>query len=213
MGKRGTNQVEVAQRRRPGRVDRLLGRPPQARPASTRPRPSASAPSGSSSRIRAGIPYRWSATRPDDRASPTRAAASPPSTRSAAPTAPRPPSASPSRWTSSSRRHQRRDLAPARARTTSTSSHGEGHGRILELVEEPDLPQGTLDASARARSTTTRSTSAPPRTSCACKDYIVGLGYTDVSDVKDRGYFFSVYLRTPRRRAVRARLLARRRAS
>ena len=29
------------------------------------------------------------------------------------------------------------------------------------------------------------------------KDYIVGLGYTDVSDVKDRGYFFSVYLRTP----------------
>ena len=29
------------------------------------------------------------------------------------------------------------------------------------------------------------------------KDWIVGLGFTDVSDVKDRGYFFSVYLRTP----------------
>ena len=52
-------------------------------------------------------------------------------------------------------------------------------------------------ASARARSTTTRSTSARPRTSSRVKDYIVGLGYTDVSDVKDRGYFFSVYLRTP----------------
>src|SRR5205823_5150294 len=31
----------------------------------------------------------------------------------------------------------------------------------------------------------------------ALKDYIVGLGFTDVSDVKDRGYFFSVYCRTP----------------
>ena len=31
----------------------------------------------------------------------------------------------------------------------------------------------------------------------AVKDWLVGLGYTDVSDVKDRGYFFSVYLRTP----------------
>jgi glyoxalase family protein len=35
------------------------------------------------------------------------------------------------------------------------------------------------------------------REPAATKDWIVGLGYTDVSDVKDRGYFFSVYLRTP----------------
>jgi glyoxalase family protein len=72
----------------------------------------------------------------------------------------------------------------------------EGNGRILELVEEPDLPQGTwhfgegiihhhafdvVDAENQA----------------TVKDWIVGLGFTDVSDVKDRGYFFSVYCRTP----------------
>jgi glyoxalase family protein len=29
------------------------------------------------------------------------------------------------------------------------------------------------------------------------KGYLEGLGYTDVSDRKDRGYFDSVYMRTP----------------
>ena len=29
------------------------------------------------------------------------------------------------------------------------------------------------------------------------KFYLEGLGYTDVSDVKDRGYFDSIYIRTP----------------
>ena len=29
------------------------------------------------------------------------------------------------------------------------------------------------------------------------KLYLEGLGYTDVSDVKDRGYFDSIYVRTP----------------
>jgi glyoxalase family protein len=72
----------------------------------------------------------------------------------------------------------------------------EGHGRILELVEEPDLPQGTwhfgegtihhhaLDAVTAENQATV-------------KDWLVGLGFTDVSDVKDRGYFFSVYMRSP----------------
>jgi glyoxalase family protein len=71
-----------------------------------------------------------------------------------------------------------------------------GHGRYLELVEEPDLPQGTwhfgegtihhhaLDAGTAENQ-------------AIVKDYIVGLGFTDVSDVKDRGYFFSVYMRSP----------------
>ena len=71
-----------------------------------------------------------------------------------------------------------------------------GHGRHLELVEEPDLPQGTwhfgegtihhhaLDAGTAENQ-------------AVVKDYIVGLGFTDVSDVKDRGYFFSVYMRSP----------------
>jgi glyoxalase family protein len=72
----------------------------------------------------------------------------------------------------------------------------EGHGRIFELVEEPDVPQGTwhfgegtihhhaLDAGTAENQ-------------MVVKDYIVGLGFTDVSDVKDRGYFFSVYMRSP----------------
>jgi glyoxalase family protein len=29
------------------------------------------------------------------------------------------------------------------------------------------------------------------------KDWIVGLGFTDVSERKDRGYFFSMYCRSP----------------
>ena len=29
------------------------------------------------------------------------------------------------------------------------------------------------------------------------KDWIVGLGFTDVSEAKDRGYFFSMYCRSP----------------
>ena len=51
--------------------------------------------------------------------------------------------------------------------------------------------------SARGRSTTTRSTRARSRTRRRSRTGIVGLGYTDVSDVKDRGYFHSVYMRTP----------------
>jgi glyoxalase family protein len=29
------------------------------------------------------------------------------------------------------------------------------------------------------------------------KDHLVGLGFTDVSEPKDRGYFFSMYCRSP----------------
>ena len=72
----------------------------------------------------------------------------------------------------------------------------EGHGRIIELIEEPDLSQGTwhfgegtihhhafdvVDADNQQ----------------VVKDWIVGLGFTDVSEPKDRGYFFSMYVRSP----------------
>jgi glyoxalase family protein len=72
----------------------------------------------------------------------------------------------------------------------------EGHGRMLELVEEPDLSQGTWHFGEgtihhQALDAVTAENQA------VVKDYIVGLGYTDVSDVKDRGYFFSVYMRSP----------------
>ena len=66
----------------------------------------------------------------------------------------------------------------------------------LELVEEPDLPQGTWhfgEGTIHHHAFDVGTSENQLRV----KDYIVGLGYTDVSDVKDRGYFFSVYLRTP----------------
>jgi glyoxalase family protein len=71
-----------------------------------------------------------------------------------------------------------------------------GNGRILELVEEPDLSQGTwhfgegtihhhaFDVSDSENQQTV-------------KDWLVGLGFTDVSEAKDRGYFFSMYCRSP----------------
>jgi glyoxalase family protein len=73
---------------------------------------------------------------------------------------------------------------------------GDGHGQILEIVEEPDRPQGTWhfgEGTIHHHAFDVGTSENQLRV----KDYIVGLGYTDVSDVKDRGYFFSVYLRTP----------------
>jgi glyoxalase family protein len=73
---------------------------------------------------------------------------------------------------------------------------GHGHGQILELVEEPTLEQGTWrfgEGTIHHHAFDVGSS----ENQLKVKDYIVGLGYTDVSDVKDRGYFFSVYLRTP----------------
>jgi len=72
----------------------------------------------------------------------------------------------------------------------------EGHGRILEMKEERDLDQGSWtfgEGTIHHHAFDVGSA----ENQLVVKDYIVGLGYTDVSDVKDRGYFFSVYLRTP----------------
>jgi glyoxalase family protein len=71
-----------------------------------------------------------------------------------------------------------------------------GGGRVLELVEEPDRPQGTWqfgEGTIHHHAFDAGTAENQER----LKDYIVGLGFTDVSDVKDRGYFFSVYCRTP----------------
>jgi glyoxalase family protein len=71
-----------------------------------------------------------------------------------------------------------------------------GGGRMLELVEEPDRPQGTWSFGEGTIHHHAFDT-GDAASQAAAKDWIVGLGYTDVSDVKDRGYFHSVYLRTP----------------
>ena len=67
---------------------------------------------------------------------------------------------------------------------------------MFELVEEPDLPQGTWHFGEgtihhHALDAVTAENQA------MVKDWIVGLGFTDVSDRKDRGYFFSCYCRSP----------------
>jgi glyoxalase family protein len=72
----------------------------------------------------------------------------------------------------------------------------QGHGRMLEVQVEPDLRQGTWQFGEgtihhHALDAVTADNQA------TVKDWVVGLGFTDVSDVKDRGYFYSVYMRSP----------------
>jgi glyoxalase family protein len=72
----------------------------------------------------------------------------------------------------------------------------QGHGRMLELAEEPDLPQGTWQfGEGTIHHHAFDAGSAENQQEV--KDWIVGLGFTDVSEPKDRGYFFSMYCRSP----------------
>jgi glyoxalase family protein len=72
----------------------------------------------------------------------------------------------------------------------------QGYGRMLELVEEPDLPQGTWNfGEGTIHHHAFDVVSADNQQ--IVKDYIVGLGFTDISEAKDRGYFFSMYCRSP----------------
>jgi glyoxalase family protein len=73
---------------------------------------------------------------------------------------------------------------------------GAGTGNRVELVEEPDQPRGTW----RFGEGTVHHVAWDAGTlenQMEIKLYIEGLGYTDVSDVKDRQYFNSCYVRTP----------------
>ena len=67
---------------------------------------------------------------------------------------------------------------------------------MLELVEEPNLPQGTWhfgEGTIHHQAFDVVSAANQQEV----KDWIVGLGFTDVSEPKDRGYFFSMYCRSP----------------
>lgn len=72
----------------------------------------------------------------------------------------------------------------------------QGQGRILELVEEPDLPQGTWQFGEGTIHHHAFDVGTAENQQVV-KDWIVGLGFTDVSEAKDRGYFFSMYCRSP----------------
>ena len=72
----------------------------------------------------------------------------------------------------------------------------QGYGRILEVVEQPQLPQGTWHfGEGTIHHHAFDVINAENQQ--AVKDWIVGLGFTDVSEAKDRGYFFSMYCRSP----------------
>jgi glyoxalase family protein len=72
----------------------------------------------------------------------------------------------------------------------------EGHGRILEVVEQPQLQQGTWHFGEGTIHHQAFDV-VDAENQQTIKDWIVGLGFTDVSEVKDRGYFFSMYCRSP----------------
>jgi glyoxalase family protein len=71
-----------------------------------------------------------------------------------------------------------------------------GHGRAVELVEEPDVQPGTW----KFGEGTVHHVAYDAVTSdnqMETKLLLEGIGYTDVSDVKDRQYFHSCYVRSP----------------
>jgi glyoxalase family protein len=73
---------------------------------------------------------------------------------------------------------------------------GDGPGNRVELVEEHDVPRGTW----RFGEGTVHHVAFDLGTSerqMSLKLNLEGLGYTDVSEVKDRQYFDSCYVRTP----------------
>ena len=71
-----------------------------------------------------------------------------------------------------------------------------GSGALVDFVAEPERKQGswTLAGGAIHHMAFQVATHAEQT---AIKLGLEGLGYTDTSDVKDRGYFDSIYVRTP----------------
>ena len=71
-----------------------------------------------------------------------------------------------------------------------------GRGRSIELVEDPDSPPGTWffgEGTVHHVAWDIDNEEAQLEQ----KVWLEGLGYTDVTEVKDRGYFKSIYNRTP----------------
>lgn len=71
-----------------------------------------------------------------------------------------------------------------------------GAGCVIELEHTPDLPQGSWTFGVGIPHHIAFGT-ANDQQSEELKAYIEGVGYTDVSEIKDRNYFHSIYTRTP----------------
>lgn len=69
-------------------------------------------------------------------------------------------------------------------------------GKIVETNHTPDMPQGSWTfGQGTVHHVAFRV--EDDKAQKDFKDYLEGLGYTDCSDAKNRGYFMSVYFRTP----------------
>ncbi|MFQ3212635.1 MAG: catechol 2,3-dioxygenase-like lactoylglutathione lyase family enzyme [Marivirga sp.] len=71
-----------------------------------------------------------------------------------------------------------------------------GARRVIELHHEPDLPQGSWTFGVGIPHHIAFAT-GNDQESKELKAYIEGTGYTDVTEIKDRNYFHSIYTRTP----------------
>ncbi|GAN78164.1 ring-cleaving dioxygenase [Acidisphaera rubrifaciens] len=74
--------------------------------------------------------------------------------------------------------------------------NGGGAGRVIEFLHEPDVKQGTW---AFCQGVVHHVALAVPTETeqLAVKARLEGLGYTDCSEIKDRNYFHSIYVRSP----------------
>ena len=74
--------------------------------------------------------------------------------------------------------------------------NGGGPGRTVEFVVEPDRDQGSwFYGEGIVHHVAFKVNDKDVQKEY--KDYLEGLGFTDVSESKDRGYFHSIYFRTP----------------
>jgi len=71
-----------------------------------------------------------------------------------------------------------------------------GSGTYIDFVIEPALKQGSWTFSQGAIHHMAFQV-ANHQQQAAIKGFLEGMGFTDTSDVKDRGYFDSIYVRTP----------------
>lgn len=71
-----------------------------------------------------------------------------------------------------------------------------GPGNIVEFIEEPDKPQGSWFY-GEGMVHHCAFDIGDPEVQKEYKDYLEGLGFTDVSESKDRNYFHSIYFRSP----------------
>jgi glyoxalase family protein len=71
-----------------------------------------------------------------------------------------------------------------------------GSGAYVDFVVEPDLKPGSWTVSEGAVHHMAFQVDTHEQQN-AIKGFLEGMGFTDTSDVKDRGYFDSIYVRTP----------------